>query len=193
MLRYVIWPRWLLQCQMSSCWDYVSWPSWPLQCQMTSWWEMLSDQGDYVIMLRYVVWPSLLLQSWMSSWCEMLYCQVNFFEVRCHHGMKCDLAKSTSSKKHVLGTCLMFSWDIWYVTKLTFKLIGSLTSLGKIAISPVYNIQIGWNKRHSKAKTSFVTLTYVSFPLDFYLHQARAFFRCTTFSRTPCRYLLAMP
>ncbi len=52
--------------------------------------------------------------------------------------------------------------------------IGSLTSLGKIAISPVCNIQIGWNKRHSKVNT-FVTLIYVSFAIAiaFYLHQAR--------------------
>ncbi len=39
--------------------------------------------------------------------------------------------------------------------------IRSLTSLGKIAISPACNIQIGWNKRHLKVKTSFVTLIYV--------------------------------
>ena len=65
--------------------------------------------------------------------------------------------------------------------------ICSLASLGEIAISPDCNIQISWNKRHSKAKTSFVTLKYVSFAITFNLHQTRALFRCTIFSRTPCR------
>ncbi len=66
--------------------------------------------------------------------------------------------------------------------------IGSLTSLEKITISPVYNIQIGWNKRHSTVKTSCVTLIYVSFAIAFYLYQARSLFRCTIFSRTPCMF-----
>ncbi len=64
--------------------------------------------------------------------------------------------------------------------------IGILTSLGKIVISPDSNIQIGWNKRHSKAKTSFVTLSYVLCRNYFYLHQTRALFLRTIFSRTPC-------
>ena len=55
-------------------------------------------------------------------------------------------------------------------------------------VSLVCNIQIGWNKRHSKAKTLFVTLIYVSFTLAFYLHQTRSLFRCTIFSQTPCMF-----
>ena len=59
-----------------------------------------------------------------------------------------------------------------------------LSSLGKIAISPDCNIHISWNKRHSKAKTSFVTLMYV---LCAIILIYRALFGCTIFfSRTPC-------
>ncbi len=51
----------------------------------------------------------------------------------------------------------------------------------KIAISSDCNIQIGWNKLHSKAKTSFVTLMYVSCRKYFYVQRTRALFRCTIF------------
>ena len=35
------------------------------------------------------------------------------------------------------------------------------TCLGKIAISPDCNIQLGWNKRHSKAKSLFVIVKVI--------------------------------
>ena len=63
--------------------------------------------------------------------------------------------------------------------------IGIFASLGKNAISPDRNIQIGWNKRLSKANISFVTLIYVLCRNYFYLHQkARALIRCNFFSDT---------
>ena len=62
--------------------------------------------------------------------------------------------------------------------------IGILTSLRKIAISPFCNIQIGWKKRHSKVKSSFVKKCGFHVAITFYSLQTRALCSCTIFSRT---------
>ncbi len=70
-----------------------------------------------------------------------------------------------------------------------WHIIGILTSLRKVGISLNSNIQIGWNKWHSKTNTLLWRWYVFYVAITFYLQGTRALFLClcTSFSRTPCR------